>query len=93
MENLIDVDDISFHLDGKYLFERKVIIKDMVVDGLKFNTERQRSGAIAGAKPLTVNRAIDDFILPLLDISKLKTFIEQEELQSIMDKARGNKSK
>ena len=83
MENLIDVENIRFHLDGKYLFERKVIIKDMVVDGLKFKTERQKSGEIAGAKPLTVNRAIDDFILPLLDISKLKTFIEQEELQSI----------
>ena len=83
MENLIDVENIRFHLDGKYLFERKVIIKDMVVDGVKFKTERQKSGEIAGAKPLTVNRAIDDFILPLLDISKLKTFIEQEELQSI----------
>jgi len=83
MQNLIDVDNISFHLDGKYLFERKVIIKDMVIEGLKFNTERQKSGEIAGAKPLTVNRAIDDFILPLLDISNLKTFIEQEDLQSI----------
>lgn len=83
MQNLIEVDNIRFHLDGKYLFERKVIIKDMVVDGLKFNTKREKSGEIKGAKPLTVKRAIDDFVIPLLDLSKLKTFVEQEELQTI----------
>ncbi|MFC1784653.1 TIGR03545 family protein [Candidatus Neomarinimicrobiota bacterium] len=83
MQNLIDVEEISFHLDGKYLFERKVIIKDMVVEGLKFNTERQKSGEIRGAEPLNVKHAIDDFILPLLDLSNLQTFVEQEELQFI----------
>jgi len=83
MKNLIDVENVQFHIDGKYLFERKVIIQDMVVDGLKFNTDREKSGEIAGAKPLTVKCAFDDFVMPLLDLSKLKTFIEQEELQSI----------
>ncbi|MBU0529752.1 TIGR03545 family protein, partial [bacterium] len=83
MQNLFDVDNIRFHLDGKYLFERKIIIKDMVIDGLKFNTVREKSGEIKGGKPLTAKRAVDDFILPLLDLSKLKTFVEQEELQSI----------
>lgn len=84
MQNLIDVDNIRFHLDGKYLFERKIIIKDMVVDGLKFNTAREKTGEIKGAKPLTVKRAIDDFVMPLLDLSKLKMFVEQEELQTIV---------
>lgn len=84
MQNLIEVENIRFHLDGKYFFERKVIIKDMVVDGLKFNTAREKSGEIKGAKPLTVKRAIDDFVMPLLDLSKLKTFVEQEELQTIV---------
>lgn len=83
MQNLIEVDNIRFHLDGKYLFERKVIIKDMVIEGLKFNTKREKSGVIKGAEPLTVKRAIDDFVIPLLDLSKLKTFVEQEELQTI----------
>lgn len=83
MHNLIDVDNISFHLDGKHLFDRKVIIKDMVVEGIKFNTARKKSGKIEGAKPLTVKRGYDEFILPLLDLSKLKTFVEQENLQSI----------
>ncbi len=83
MQNLIDVEAISFHLDEKYIFERKVIIKDMVVEGLKFNTERQKSGEIRGSEPLTVKHAIDDFILPLLDLSQLSTFVEQEQLQSI----------
>ncbi len=82
MQNLIDVENIRFHLDGKYLFERKVIIKDMVVEGLKFNTERQKSGAIKGSEPLTVKNAIDDFILPLLDLSQIAIFIEQEKLPS-----------
>jgi len=83
MQNLIDVDKISFHLDGKYLFERKVIIKDMVIEGLKFNTERKKSGEVKGAEPFTVKHAIDDFIIPLFDLSKLATFIEQEKLQSV----------
>ncbi|MCJ7802464.1 MAG: hypothetical protein MUP82_08930, partial [Candidatus Marinimicrobia bacterium] len=34
-------------------------------------------------EPLTVKRAIDDFIIPLLDLSQLSTFVEQEQLQSI----------
>jgi len=83
MQNLIDVDNIRLHLDGKYLFERKVIIKDMVVEGLKFNTERDKSGEIVGAKPLTVKHAYKEFILPLMDLSKLKEFVEKEELQSL----------
>ena len=83
MQNLIDVEEISFHLDGKYLFERKVIIKDMVIEGIKFNTVRQKSGEIRGAEPLNVKHAIDDFILPLLDLSNLQKFVEQEELQFI----------
>ena len=83
MQNLIDVDNIHFHLDGKYLFERKVIINDMVVDGLKFNTKRKKSGEIKGAEPLTVKHAIDGFILPLFDLSKLESFVKQEKLQSI----------
>lgn len=81
--NLIDAENIQFHLDGKYLFERKVIIQDMVVDGLKFNTERSESGEIKGAEPMSVSRAYDEFVMPLLDLSKLKTFIEQEDLKSI----------
>ena len=83
MQNLVDVEEISFHIDGKYLFERKVIIKDMVVEGLKFNTERQKSGEIRGAEPLTVKHAIDDFIIQFIDLSQLSTFVEQEKLQSI----------
>ncbi len=83
MYNLIDVDNIRFHLDGKHLFDRKVIIKDMVVEGVKFNTARKKSGKIEGAKPLTGKHAYDEFILPLLDLSQLKTFVGQENLQSI----------
>ena len=83
LQNLVDIKIIDFHLDGKYLFERKIIIQDMVVEGLKFNTDRKNSGEIRGAKPLTVKRAIDDFILPILDLSELKVFIEQEKLNSI----------
>ena len=83
MYNMLDIENIRFHLDGKHLFDRKVIIKDMVVEGIKFNTIREKSGKIEGAKPLTVKHTYDEFILPLLDLSKLKTFIEQENLQSI----------
>jgi uncharacterized protein (TIGR03545 family) len=83
MQNLIEVDNISFHLDGKYLFERKVIINDMVIEGLKFNTKRKKSGEIKGAEPITVKNAIDDFILPLFDLSKLEEFVKQEKLLSI----------
>ena len=66
MRNLIDVDNIRFHLNGKYLFERKVIIKDMVIEGLKFNTERERSGEIKGDKPQPANRNLDYFLFRVI---------------------------
>jgi len=83
MRNMFEVENIQFHLDGKYLFERKIIIQDMVIEGLKFNTKRERSGEIKDAAPLTANKIYEDFIVPVLDLSKLETFIEQEEIQSI----------
>lgn len=83
MRNMFEVENIQFHLDGKYLFERKVIINDMIVEGIKFNTERDESGEIKGEKPISVNKVYEDFILPVLDISDVETFIEQENLQSI----------
>ncbi len=83
MNNLFEIDNAKLHLDGKYLFERKVIIEDMIIDGLKFNTPRKKSGEIKGGEVLSVKRVYDKLILPTINLSKLKSFVVEEELESI----------
>lgn len=83
MKNIFEVDVVKFHLDGKYLFERKVIIEEMVIDGLQFNTDRAKSGEIRGGEPISIKRVYDDFILPIIDLTKLESLVDEEELDSI----------
>jgi uncharacterized protein (TIGR03545 family) len=67
MTNAVEIDHIAFGLDGGKLLLGKVIIDDMRVDGLRFDTARKTSGALpkkkeAAAKPKkgTVQRADGD---------------------------------
>lgn len=46
MQNIVDIDNIAFNLDGGNLLLRKVIIEEMTVDNVRLNTNRKTSGAI-----------------------------------------------
>lgn len=46
MSNAVEIDHIAFGLDGGKLLLGKVIVDDMRVDGLRFDTPRKSSGAL-----------------------------------------------
>ncbi len=48
MTNAVEVASISFGLDAGALWERRLVIDRMRVDGVRLNTPRARSGAIQG---------------------------------------------
>jgi uncharacterized protein (TIGR03545 family) len=51
MSNAVEINHIAFGLDGGKLLLGKVIIDDMQVDGLRFDTARKSSGALPAPKP------------------------------------------
>ncbi|MDE3036364.1 MAG: hypothetical protein KGJ14_10370, partial [Nitrospirota bacterium] len=50
MSNAVEAARIAMSLDGLNLFRRKVIIEEMAVEGLRFGTQRQSSGAVAPSR-------------------------------------------
>lgn len=46
MRNMVEVGRIEFALNGYALLRRQFIAENMAVEGLRFNTERERSGEI-----------------------------------------------
>jgi uncharacterized protein (TIGR03545 family) len=46
MTNLIEVDRIAFLMEGGMALRKKLIVKDMAVEGIAFGTERSHSGAL-----------------------------------------------
>ncbi len=46
MQNSVEIERISFSIDGARLLGRKVLVEEMEVTGVRFNTTRSRSGAI-----------------------------------------------
>ena len=47
MENTVQVDRIAFNMDPGALLRRKVIVEEMALEGMAFNTPRKSSGAVA----------------------------------------------
>jgi len=50
MKNAVEIGRISLGIEPANLLRRKVIVKEMIVDGVQFGTPRKTSGAIAGKK-------------------------------------------
>ena len=48
MQNAVEIAHMKMDLEAGYLIRRKVIINEVVVEGLRFNTKRRRSGAVPG---------------------------------------------
>ena len=47
MENTVQVDRIAFNMDPGALLQRKLLVEEMSVEGMAFNTPRKTSGAVA----------------------------------------------
>lgn len=80
MRNSIEVQRIAFSLDGLNLLRRKVIIRELSAEGIRFDTERRSSGAVAKAPKKPEPKQASAFELPSFEIPDVKTALKSEEL-------------
>lgn len=59
MRNLVEFAALETPLQLGALFERRIEIPELRIEGLRFDTQRERSGAIAGLTPLPATSTID----------------------------------
>ncbi len=90
MENAVEVATINFGLDVMPLLENKVIIDDMTLARVQFNTPRKTSGAVPGLTPTEANRAKEraasgcgDIDMPALELSDVGSILSSEKLESL----------
>ena len=87
MTNALEIERIACSVDGIKLLRRQVIIDEMTLDKVRFNTSRKESGAIPG-KLNTVpgslkKRAGKVLLLPSLEIPDVNEILEKEDLRSV----------
>ena len=89
MSNAVEIKQIAFTMDGLNLLRRKVIVDEMTVEGIRLNTPRKRSGAIARRPSITesaVRKAVCEefeFSFPSFEIPDVKDILKSENLPSL----------
>jgi len=90
MTNAVEVATISFALDVMPLLEKKVIIDDMTLARVQFNTQRKTSGAVPGLTPTEKDKEKEraasgcgDIALPALELSDVGSILSREKLESL----------
>ncbi len=91
MRNAVEISRISFSLEPLRLLRRKVIIDEMSLEGVRLDTPRKRSGAIAprSGAPLPGHKsAVKKWLrskvaLPAFEIQDVHKILEQEHLESL----------
>ncbi|MBM4132200.1 MAG: TIGR03545 family protein [Nitrospira sp.] len=84
MSNAVEAARIAMSLDGLNLFRRKVIIEEMAVEGLRFGTPRQSSGAVAPSRePSAVAKLAAKVPMPSFEVPNIKTVMATADLQSV----------
>jgi len=82
MENAVQVDRIALTMDPAALLRRKVIVEEMALEGMAFNTPRKRSGAIV-KPPKGQGESGDGLRLPLQKPPPVSEIIAKEDLVSV----------
>lgn len=90
MDNAVVVATINFDLDVMPLLENKVIIDDMTLARVQFNTPRKTSGAVPGLTPTEADKAKErsasgcgDMDMPALGLSDVGSILSSEKLESL----------
>jgi uncharacterized protein (TIGR03545 family) len=98
MQNAVEIGRMKMDLDPGYLIRRKVIIGDMVAEGMRFGTPRKVSGAVPSLtdKPAEEKKAdggtgtetvlkkvCGDFSMPSLSQPDVKAILAKESLSSV----------
>lgn len=85
--NIFDIKHIAFDLDGVHLLRRKILIRQMTLDGVRLNTRRKTSGALGGkGDAVSVDTPEtdkdNDLKLPDINIPNPDKILAQEELKT-----------
>jgi uncharacterized protein (TIGR03545 family) len=92
MENVVQISRIGLTLDTLNLFRRKIIIDEMALDGVRLNTPRKTSGAVAsdrGREKDSVSgrgeqkEACQKASLPKFDKLDVKEILKNENLETL----------
>ncbi|MEW6683956.1 MAG: TIGR03545 family protein [Nitrospirota bacterium] len=86
MRNAVEITRMAFGMEALQLLRRKVIIDEMAIDGMQFNTQRQTSGAIVRReeKKEESKEGEDSFFaMPSLDLPSAKDILAKEDLESL----------
>ncbi len=86
MRNAVEITRMAFGMEALQLLRRKVIIDEMVVDGMQFNTTRQTSGAIVRReekKEESKESSDSLFAMPSLDLPSARDILANEDLESL----------
>lgn len=84
MTNAVEVARIAMGLDGLNLLQRKVIVEEMSVEGVRLGTSRTTSGAVKPVQETTADeKGLFGISLPSLEVPDVKTVLQHEELETM----------
>ncbi len=84
MTNAVEVGRIAMGLDGLNLLQRKVIVEEMSVEGVRMGTPRTTSGAVKPVKePATEEKGMIAISLPSLEVPDVNTILQNEDLETM----------
>ncbi len=97
MENIVAVSVIKIDLEALNLIRRKIIINNVIVSGLKFNTPRKTSGAIKSAakkentaeskdnvlSKVNMKKICGEFKIPSFQLPDIAKILQAESLNSL----------
>jgi uncharacterized protein (TIGR03545 family) len=91
MTNAVEIGRVGLTLDIAHLLSRKIIVREMIVGGVRFNTQREKSGAVR-PKEKTASPSPDSeetgLQLPSFDIKDVPSLLAKEQL-SCLNKIEG----
>jgi len=87
MTNAVQVDRMALSMEDSKLLRRKMVVKEMTLDGVRLNTPRKRSGAISGkwaAPPVASKKAArEKFKFPSIEVPSVEEILQREKLHSL----------
>jgi uncharacterized protein (TIGR03545 family) len=87
LRNIVEIDRIAMAFDAVKLLQRKIIIDQMAMEGIRPDTPRRKSGALpeysARKKTTTPGSSKEGFQAPKLQIPDIKEILAKEKLASL----------
>ena len=83
MTNAVEIAQVAMGLDGLNLLRRKVIVEEMLLEGVRLSTPRTSSGATRDVSPQEKESGMFSIDLPSLEVPDVKKILEQEDLETV----------